>query len=169
MWAVLIVLCVTVLGGWYGWPAEQRHEAVVRQQAGDHAGTMKMYRKAVVAWFEAHDVTDTSVSLAELKEAGVLPGWSKLATGSEAESWTNYRDSTGRIYIFPAAAAGASAGAPPVIAELLALSRNSLNVGIYRASDHTLWSPVDGTRIALPPLGGAVIPDGAPVWLASCD
>jgi hypothetical protein len=166
MWGVLIVLCVTVLGGWYGWPAERRHEAVVLQQAGDQAGSMKMYRKAVVAWFKAHDVTDTSVSLAELKQAGVLPGWSRLATGSEAAAWTNYRDSTGRIYIFPAAAAGA--GAPPIIAELLAQSRHSLNVGIYRASDHTLWSPVDGTRIVLPPLG-AVIPDGAPVWLASRD
>jgi len=124
MWAVLIVLCVTVLGGWYGWPAEQRHEAVVRQDAGNHAGTMKIYRQAVVAWFQAHDVTDTSVSLADLKQAGVLPGWSGLATGSAAATWANYRDSAGRIYIFPAAAAGA----PPIIAELLALSRNSLNV-----------------------------------------
>lgn len=164
MWAVLIVLCVTVLGGWYGWPAEQRHEAVVRQQASEVAETVGVYRQAVVAWFQAHDVTDTSVSLADLKQAGVLPAWSGLANSPAAATWTNYRDSAGRIYIFPAAA-----GAPPVIAELLALSRNSLNVGIYRASDHTLWSPVDGTRIALPPLGGAVIPDAAPVWLASRD
>ena len=164
MWAVLIVVCVTVLGGWYGWPAEQRREAVVRQQAGEVAETVGMYRQAVVAYFKTHDATDTSVSLADLKQAGVLPAWSTLPTGPMAATWTNYRDSTGRIYIFPAAA-----GAPPIIAELLALSRNSLNVGIYRASDHTLWSPVDGTRIALPPLGGAVIPDAAPVWLASCD
>jgi hypothetical protein len=164
MWAVLIVLCVTVLGGWYGWPADQRHEAVVRQQAGANAETVGMYRQAVVAWFKAHNVTDTSVSPADLKQAGVLPAWSTLPTGPMAATWTNYRDSTGRIYIFPAAA-----GAPPIIPELLALSRNSLNVGIYRASDHTLWSPVDGTRIALPPLGGTAIPDAAPVWLASCD
>jgi type II secretory pathway pseudopilin PulG len=169
MWAVLIVLCVTVVGGWYGWPAEQRREAVARQQAGEAADAIGLYRQAVVAWFKANDVTDTSVSLADLKQAGVLPAWSGLATGATAATWTNYRDSAGRIYIFPAAAAGASAGAPPVIAELLARSRNSLNVGIYRASDHTLWSPVDGTRIALPPLGGAVIPDAAPVWLASRD
>jgi hypothetical protein len=164
MWAVLIVVCVTVLGGWYGWPAEQGREAVVRQQAAANAETVGMYRQAVVAYFKAHDVTDTSVSLADLKQAGVLPAWSNLATSATAATWTNYRDSAGRIYIFPAAAGG-----PPIIAELLALSRNSLNVGIYRAADHTLWSPVDGTRIALPPLGGAVIPDAAPVWLASCD
>jgi len=164
MWAVLIVVCVTVLGGWYGWPAEQRREAVVRQQGGEVAETVGMYRQAVVAYFKTHGATDTSVSLADLKQAGVLPAWSTLPTGPMAATWTNYRDSAGRIYIFPAAA-----GAPPIVAELLALSRNSLNVGIYRASDHTLWSPVDGTRIALPPLGGAVIPDAAPVWLASCD
>jgi len=169
MWAVLIVVCAAVLGGWYGWPAEQGREAVVRQQAAANAETVGMYRQAVVAWFKVHDVTGTSVSLADLKQAGVLPAWSNLATSATAAAWTNYRDSAGRIYIFPAAAAGASAGAPPIVAELVALSRNSLNVGIYRASDHTLWSPVDGTRIALPPLGGTVIPDAAPVWLASCD
>jgi hypothetical protein len=164
MWAVLIVVCAAVLGGWYGWPAEQGREAVVRQQAGEYAETVGLYRQAVVAYYKANDVTDTSASLDDLQQAGVLPAWSLLATNSVATTWTNYRDSAGRIYIFPA-----SAGAPPIVAELLALSRNSLNVGIYRASDHTLWSPVDGTRVALPPLGGAVIPDAAPVWLASCD
>ena len=163
MWAVLIVVFALTLGGWYGWPAEHRREVVVEQQANEDAETMGIYRQAVVDWFKANNVTDTSVSLEDLKGAGVLPAWSRLST-SAATVWTNYRDSAGRIYIFPAAA-----GAPPVIAELLALSRNSLNVGIYRAADHTLFSPVDGTRIALPPLGDAVIPDGAPVWLAHCD
>ena len=164
MWAVLIVVFALTLGGWYAWPAEHRREVVAAQQAHDDAGTMGIYRQAVMDYFEANDVTDTSVSLADLKAAGVLPAWSRLATGATAVTWTNYRDSAGRIYIFPAAA-----GAPPIIAELLALSRNSLNVGIYRAADHTLYSPVDGKRIALPALGGAVIPDGAPVWLAHCD
>lgn len=165
MWAVLIVVLAVTLGGWYGWPAEQRREAVAEQQASDDAGTMAIYRDAVIAWFKANQVTDTSVSLADLKAAGVLPAWSTLAAGATA-TWTNYRDSAGRIYIFPAAA-----GTRPIVAELLALSRNSLNVGVYRAADHTLMSPVDGTRIALPPLGDAVIPDGAPVWLAQahCD
>jgi hypothetical protein len=163
MWAVLIVVFAVALGGWYKWPAERQREAVVRQQANEDAETMGIYRQAVVDYFRANGATDTSASLADLKLAGVLPAWSRLSTGSTS-AWTNYRDSAGRIYIFPTAA-----GAPPIIAELLALSRNSLNVGIYRAADHTLFSPVDGTRVALPPLGGAVIPDGAPVWLASCD
>jgi hypothetical protein len=163
MWAVLIVVCSVVLGGWYGWPAEQRRETVVGQQASGYADTMGIYRQAVVAWFKANNVTDTSARLSDLKHAGVLPAWSALATGPTAVTWANYRDSKGQIYIFPAV------GAPPIVAELLALSRNSLNVGIYRAADHSLSSPVDGTRIALPPLGGAVIPDGAPVWLAHCD
>ena len=164
MWAILIVVFAVTLGGWYGWPAEQRREAVARQQASEDAETIGIYRQAVVDYFRANGATDTSVSLADLKLAGVLPAWSRLSTGSAGAAWTNYRDSAGQIYIFPAAA-----GAPPIVAELLALSRNSLNVGIYRAADHTLFSPVDGTRVALPPLGGAVIPDGAPVWLASCD
>ena len=164
MWAVLIVVFMAMLGGWYGWPAEHRQQVVAQQQASDHAADMGVYRQAVVAWFKANDVNDTSVSLADLKQAGVLPAWSRLSTSPTAALWTNYRDSAGQIYIFPAAT-----GAPAIVAELLALSRNSLNVGIYRAADHTLWSPVDGTRIALPSLGGAVIPDGAPVWLATCD
>jgi type II secretory pathway pseudopilin PulG len=163
MWAVLIVVCAAVLGGWYGWPAEQRRETAVGQQASGYADTMAIYRQAVVAWFKANNVTDTSARLADLKQAGVLPAWFGLGTSPAAATWTNYRDSTGQIYIFPAV------GAPPIVAELLALSRNSLNVGIYRAADHSLSSPVDGMRIALPPLGGAVIPDGAPVWLAHCD
>jgi hypothetical protein len=165
MWAVLIVVFAVALGGWYGWPAEHGREAVVRQQASEDAGSMGIYREAVIAYFKANNVTDTSVSLADLKLAGVLPAWSKLAT-SPTVAWTNYRDGAGQIYIFPAAA-----GARPIVAELLALSRNSLNVGVYRAADHSLVSPVDGTRIALPSLGAAVIPDGAPVWLAQvhCD
>jgi hypothetical protein len=165
MWAVLIMVVVVALGGWYAWPAEHGREIVVEQQANDDAETMGIYRQAVMDWFKANNVTDTSVSLADLKAAGVLPAWSRLSTGS-ATTWTNYRDSAGQIYIFPAAA-----GTRPIVAELLALSRNSLNVGVYRAADHTLFSPVDGTRIALPPLGDAVIPDGAPVWLAQahCD
>jgi hypothetical protein len=163
MWAVLIAVLALALGGWYEWPAEQRREAVAEQQAGDDAATMGIYREAVTAWFKANNVTGTGVGLADLKSAGVLPAWSRLATGSTAV-WTNYRDDAGQIYIFPAAAGGR-----PIVAELLALSRNSLNVGVYRAADHTLSSPVDGTRIALPPLGDAVIPDGAPVWLARCD
>jgi hypothetical protein len=163
MWAVLIVVFAVTLGGWYGWPAERQREAVVRQQASEDAETMGIYRQAVVDYFRANGATDTSVSLADLKLAGVLPAWSRLSAGSTSV-WTNYRDSAGQIYIFPAAA-----GTTPIVAELLTLSRNSLNVGIYRAADNTLFSPVDGTRVALPPLGGAVIPDGAPVWLASCD
>jgi hypothetical protein len=166
MWAVLIVVFAVALGGWYGWPAEHGREAVVRQQASEDAGSMGIYREAVIAYFKANNVTDTSVSLADLKLAGVLPAWSRLADGATAAAWTNYRDTAGQIYIFPAAA-----GARPIVAELLALSRNSLNVGVYRAADHSLVSPVDGTRIALPSLGAAVIPDGAPVWLAQvhCD
>lgn len=163
MWAVLIVVFALTLGGWYAWPAEHGREVVAGQQAHDDAETMGIYRQAVMDYFAANNVTDTSVGMADLKAAGVLPAWSRLATGAKAVTWTNYRDGAGRIYVFPAA------GAPPIIAELLALSRNSLNVGIYRAADHTLFSPVDGKRTALPALGGAVIPDGAPVWLAHCD
>ena len=164
MWAVLIVVFVATLGGWYGWPAEQRQEVVAQQQASDDAANMAIYRQAVVAYFKANDVKDTSVSVADLKQAGVLPAWSRLADNPAATTWANYRDSAGQIYIFPAAAR-----ARPIGAELLALSRHSFNVGNYHAADHTLKSPVDGKRVALPSLGSAAIPDGAPVWLATPD
>ena len=92
----------------------------------------------------------------------MVPTWSTLYTHSATSIWANYRDSAGVIYIYPSTL-------PPsnIVSQILKLSRYSMNVGIYRASDNSLYSPVDGTRITLASLGGVSIPDTAPVWMAA--
>jgi hypothetical protein len=121
-----------------------------------------VYRQAVVAYFSANDMTNTSVDIDTLKAAGMVPTWSMLYTSSDTSIWANYRDSSGVIYIYPATLTSTN-----IVSEVLKLSRNSMTVGIYRASDHSLYSPVDGTRVVLNSLGGVSIPDTAPVWMAA--
>lgn len=161
MWSAIFVTAMAALTGFYMLPAERDYLATESLQARDMAASMGIYRQAVVAYFSAHDVSDTSVDFGALKASGALPHWSALYAGGAASAWGNYRDSAGVIYIYPAAPAP-----PGIVAEVLKLSRNSMTVGVYRAADHTLYSPVDGSRIALAWAGAAAIPDAALVWSA---
>jgi hypothetical protein len=160
MWSAIVVAVMAALTGFYMLPAERSRMVVENLQAREQAESMGVYRQAVVAYFSAHDVSDTSVDIYTLKQSGVVPAWSTLHT--RPSNWANYRDHAGVIYIFPSTLASAN-----IVGEVLKLSRYSMNVGVYRASDHTLYSPLDGTRIALAPLGATAIPDTAPVWMAS--
>jgi hypothetical protein len=162
MWSVILVTVMAALTGFYMLPAERNHLAAENLQARDMAESMGIYRQAVVAYFSAHDVSDTSVAFGALKASGALPHWSALQAGGAASAWSNYRDSTGVIYIYPAAPAP-----PGIVSEVLKLSRNSMAVGVYRASDHSLYSPADGSRIVLTWAGAAAIPDAALVWSAA--
>ena len=160
MWSTVIVVVMAALTGFYMMPAERSRIAVDNQAAREQAESMALYREAVVAYFAKHDRAATSVASADLKSEGMLPEWSQLSSASVP--WTNYRDSAGVIYIFPSAA-----GSRNIVAEVMALSHNSLNVGIYRAADRSLYAPADGTRVALASLGAGVIPDAALVWMAA--
>jgi hypothetical protein len=160
MWSAIVVAVMAALTGFYMLPAERSRMAVENLQAREQAESMGMYRQAVVAYFSANDLTNTSVGIDTLKEAGMVPAWSTLH--SRPSSWSNYRDGAGVIYIFPSALPSSN-----IVSEVLKLSRHSMTVGVYRASDHSLYSPVDGTRVALAPLGATAIPDAAPVWLAA--
>ena len=160
MWSAIVVAVMAALTGFYMLPAERSRIVVENQLARTQAESMGVYRQAVVAYFSAHDETNTSVRFEVLKASGMMPGWS--AQYGSTSAWTNYRDGAGVIYIFPAAMPS-----PAIVGEVLALSHHSMSVGVYRASDHTLYSPVDGSRIALASLGTAAIPDAAPVWLAA--
>lgn len=160
MWSAVIVFVMAALTGFYMIPAERSRIAVENQVAREQAESMGIYREAVMSYFAEHDVTGTSVAFAHLKNPHMLPKWSTLA--SAGVPWTNYRDSAGVIYIFPAAAGGRN-----IVNEVLALSHNSLNVGIYRAADRTLYAPADGTRVALAGPGPGTIPDAALVWMAA--
>ena len=162
MWSTVNVVVIAALTGSYMMPAERSRIAVDNLAAREQAESMGLYREAVVAWFAAHDVSSTSVASADLKSAHLLPEWSTLSTATASVPWTNYRDSAGVIYVFPA-----TADSRNIVAEVMALSHNSLNVGIYRAADRSLYAPADGTRVALASLGAGVIPDAALVWMAA--
>jgi hypothetical protein len=162
MWATMVVFVMAALTGFYMLPAERGRIAVEQRQARELAESMALYRQAVVSYYSANDVTGASIGIDTLKAAGVVPSWSALYTRSAQAIWGNYRDSAGVIYIYPATPAPRN-----IVGEVLALSGNSLNVGIYRASDRSLYAPADGTRVALAPQAAAAIPDGALVWLAA--
>jgi hypothetical protein len=162
MWGVIVVFIMAALTGFYMLPAEKGRIVVEQQQARELAESMALYRRAVASYFSANDVTNASVGIDTLKASGVVPAWSTLYTRSAAVIWANYRDGAGNIYIYPATPAPRN-----IVGEVLALSGNSMTVGIYRASDQTLYAPADGTRVTLASLGAAAIPDGALVWLAA--
>lgn len=162
MWSAVIVFVMAALSGFYMMPAERSRIAVENLAAREQAESMGIYREAVVAYFAAHDVTGTSVSFSALKSAHVLPEWSPLSASSANVPWSNYRDSAGVIYIF-----AATPGTRNIVSEVMTLSHNSLNVGIYRAADRSLYAPADGTRVDLASLGAGVIPDAALVWMAA--
>lgn len=162
MWNALIVIVMAALTGFYMMPGERSQIAADNHEARVLAESMGLYREAVVSYFSSPGMGGTSVGIDALKESGMLPAWSALYTRSGQSPWTNYRDSAGIIYIFQERPAG-----PNIVSEVLQLSGNSMNVGIYRASDRSLYSPADGSRVVLTSAAGAPIPDTALVWLAS--
>lgn len=165
MWNILVVTIVMALAGYYAAAGPYANDAAGAGSAANatnFAEGMALYREAVVTYFSAHDLTNTSVSYPTLTGAGVVPAWSELATRTEPPIWANYRDGSGTIYIYPTVL-------PPVniVPEILRLSQNSVLAGVYRAGHSTLQSPLFGdTGIPLA-LGGVPVPDGAPVWLAA--
>ena len=66
------------------------------------------------------------------------------------------------LYTFPTALTSTN-----IVNELIDVSQGSSLVGVYRASDATLYYPIDGTRLSASSLSRQPIPDGAPVWIAT--
>lgn len=162
MWSLVIVFVMAALTGFYAMPAERSRLATENQSARELAESMALYRQAVLAYYSAHQVNDPSVDIDTLKQSGVVPSWSTLSTRSASVIWANHRDGAGVIYIYPSVPAPRN-----IVAEVLKLSGNSMLVGVYRAADQSLYSPADGTRVALASPGpAAAIPDAALVWLA---
>jgi hypothetical protein len=161
MWTTLVVVIMAALSGFYMMPAERGNLAVENHKARERAESMALYRKTVAAYYSAHDVTRASIDIDTLKSSGALPSWSALHTRSTDLAWANYRDGAGVIYVY------ARPGGRNIAADVLKVAGNSLNVGIYRESDRSLYSPADGRRVVLATLDADVIPDGALVWLAA--
>ena len=162
MWSLVVVCVLAAASGFYMMPAERAHVTARNHEAREQAVAMAVYRAAVVAYFSANDLKNTSVTLATLTSTGALPDWSPLRNAGASLIWRNYRDGAGVIYIYPATLPAAN-----IVSEVLALSQNALTVGIYRAADRSLYSPADGKRVVLATLGAVSIPDTALVWLAA--
>lgn len=160
MWNMVIIAIMASLAGLTMLPTERMMNSMEDMKGRETAETMGLYRQAVVDYFTAHPTGPASVNINTLKSAGVVPTWSTLYTDSANVVWRNYRNGTD-IYIYPATIPERN-----IIPELLELSRQSVTVGVYRASDSSLYSPVDNQRITLA-LSGVTIPDGAPVWMAA--
>jgi hypothetical protein len=166
MWNIFIITMMLAATGIYSSSAERSYE-VAKQAAGRAtAENMALYRNAVVAYFTANDFKNTNAPVSKL----ALPSWFTLNAGTTGATWSNYRDASGVIYIFPMASPVTlpSASKPTnIVNEVIEVSQNSSLVAVYRASDATLYYPIDGKRIAAASLITQGVADGAPVWVAT--
>jgi hypothetical protein len=163
MWNIFIITVMLATAGVYSSSAEQSYEIAKQATGRATAENMALYRAAVVQYFNAHDIKNHSAPPGQLKN--MLPTWFTLYAGTTSTTWANYRDANGVIYIFPAASESASPSTS-IVNEVLEVSQNSSLVGVFRASDATLYYPMDGKSIGASSLLNQGVPDGAPVWVA---
>lgn len=165
MWNIVVFATMLAIAGVYANLNEDAMAAIERAEVESLAESMALYREAVVSYYRTSKSNDPSVNIDTLKTNASLPAWSRLFTQPETSIWNNYRDASGRIYIY---ASGPSPAA--MVSDLIAMSENSELVGVYRTGDTTLYSPIAGdTRIDLPPASKVTIPNGSPVWIALSD
>jgi hypothetical protein len=162
MWSYAALLVLTSAIGAYLTINKEQTAATEQASAEALAANMATYRAAVVDYFSANPGVYPSVSIEDLKAAGVLPQWSSLYTQPATSKWANYRDASDIIYVY-----ASSPLAVNITSDIAALSKNSILTGVYRTGDTALYSPVFGqTQIPLPPLAQVSIPNGSPLWIA---
>jgi hypothetical protein len=161
MWSIVVLAIMAALTGFYLLPVERGILATEDLKARELAGNMGVYRDAVATYFKDNNLTNTSVSITTLVSTGALRPY-YTQSESALSIWANYRDAAGTIYIYPATLPSTN-----FASEIQRLSQNALSFGIYRSSDNSLYSPVDGVRVTQDAsLAGKLIPNGAPIWLA---
>lgn len=162
MWGFLVLAAMLAVTGVYSFPVE-RNQAVVQEfEVRKAAENMALYREAVVRYFDVNNVTNTSVTIDDLKTAGHLPNWTTVSINSALSNWANFRDAAGTIYIYPAVLPSSN-----MVTAVLEVSEYSSLVAVYRAVDTSLYFSVDGQSVIATSLSGIPIPDGAPVWIAT--
>lgn len=162
MWNLLVVVVIASLTGLYASFDKEFLLASENTEAVNLAKDMAIYREAVITYFDRNPTVYQSVDLDTLKAADVLPSWSTLYLRPRTSIWANYRDTDGTIYIYASALPATN-----VFPELTKLTQSSVMVGVFRAGDTTLFSPVLGdTKRKLPPEASVDIPEGSPVWIA---
>jgi hypothetical protein len=162
MWAFVFVAVMASLTTYYRFIDKEALAAAEQVKADNLAESMTIYRDAVVSYFKQRPTEFGTVGIDKLIATKALPDWSTLFQKPAASPWTNYRHDDGVIYIYATVAPSVNASA-----DIVRLSQNSVLAGIFRTGDTTLHSPVFGdTKVTLPPLAKAPIPNGSPVWIA---
>ena len=159
MFNVLIVAVMAALVAFYSARAPELDRLISHTQSRNLAGDMAVYRQAVVQYFSISGSTASSVAPEVLKAANLLPGWSPLAQSGDGGVWANHRMADGTIFVYAAGATPAE-----MMADLLELSKNSMQVGRYD-DDCACFKPfLSGpVNIGLPL---NIIPNGSPIWIA---
>jgi hypothetical protein len=159
MFNVLIVAVMAALVAFYSARAPELDRLISHTQSRNLAGDMAVYRQAVVQYFSIPGNGGSSVAPDVLKDANLLPTWSPLAESGDGGIWANHRMADGTIFVY-----AASATPVEMMADLLALSKNSMQVGQYD-DDCACFKPfIPGpVNIGLPL---NIITNGSPVWIA---
>ncbi|HYD61622.1 MAG TPA: type IV pilus biogenesis protein PilM [Noviherbaspirillum sp.] len=162
MWHILMVLSLASLAGLYATFDKPALAAYENVDAVNLVRDMAHYREAVIAYFAQNPGVYPRADITALLSANVWPSWSTLQHKHTLPRWAHYRDSDGMLYVYAASEPDVN-----LFPELMKLTQNSVLVGVYRAGDTTLYSPVLGdTGRKLPTSGSAAIPVGSPVWIA---
>jgi hypothetical protein len=153
MWMIWILMIMTSIAGYYSLSDQISSPPPESMKSADLAGSMAIYRAAVLRYATANPSFTGTVADSNLS----FPTWYRPLS---PPLWTNYIAADGTIVIY-------ASSLPPmtITSEIVSLSRNSVLAGQANAATHTLDSPVFGNnQIPLP--AGLSIPNGSPVWLA---
>ena len=156
MWTSYIGAAMLAAGGMIGLHAINDDEQVAQDGARTAlAASMAVYRDAVRTYAQQHPAFTGAVVDAAL----AMPAW---GPATQPALWRNYIAPNGMIVVY--------AGTLPAVgigAELKVLARGSLLAGLAnRAGQRIDSAGAAGSSATLPAVPNAVIPDGAPVWLA---
>lgn len=163
MWMIAVLIFFVSLTSFYATSAKDIVDLADNTRARHMAESMAVYRDGVIRYYNLNPGAPANVPLNTLITANVLPSWSNEVINPAASNWTHYRDALNqRLYVY-----AVNVPPPQVITEVLKLSQNTIEAGVFRTGNPILSSPVIGdTGIPLPSPADAAIPDGSPVWVA---
>ena len=164
MWYMAIFSILLSVGTYFSLNAQKGEIREAHSQSSSLAADMATYREAVASYYNTHPVTSAAISVGALRSAKAFPSWSRMNSALSSTVWTNFRSADGTIFIY-----AASPLPVDIVSDVIELSQNSMLVGMYRAGDKTLYSPVYGdTGILLPVTPSKLaIPDRSPVWVVT--
>lgn len=145
MWPYIILIGALVCGTLITQTNTRAVQNASSTEATAIAGSMRVYRNAVVAYAAAHPATTGAVADASL----ALPSWFNKFNGV-----SNYV-AAGKAYVYY------TATQPQLTYLIVKASNNSINAGIKQGGN--LINPLSSTNTSIPISLPAAIPDGSVV------